>query len=166
MGGIDGFETCEKIRNLDFKNPIIFLSGNSDDSSLTRGFSVGGNDYIKKPFKYSELFARIGLHLKLRKLSKESGKRKSKEMFEAVVVAGNHHLRQPLTVISGNIDIFLMKEEKNIDKNSIVFLDRAKKSVDEAVEILDRLKEIQDPKFENYVDQTKMLKLFDSIAED
>ena len=55
----DGFEIAEEIRNLNTEVPIIFLTAKTQTQDLVKGFSLGGNDYIKKPFSMEELIARI-----------------------------------------------------------------------------------------------------------
>lgn len=73
MPGKSGFEVCESIRKIyryDFL-PVIFLTALTRDGDLEQGFSVGGNDYIPKPFSYTELLARINLHLLLSRQSRD-----------------------------------------------------------------------------------------------
>jgi DNA-binding response OmpR family regulator len=55
----DGFEIAEEIRSLNTDVPIIFLTAKTQTEDLVKGFSLGGNDYIKKPFSMEELIARI-----------------------------------------------------------------------------------------------------------
>lgn len=55
----DGFEIAEEIRNLNTAVPIIFLTAKIQTEDLVRGFSLGGNDYIRKPFSMEELIVRI-----------------------------------------------------------------------------------------------------------
>ena len=55
----DGFEIAEEIRKLDSNIPIIFLTAKTQTDDLVKGFSIGGNDYIKKPFSMEELIVRI-----------------------------------------------------------------------------------------------------------
>lgn len=67
MPEMDGYEVCEKIKsNPEVRDiPIIFISAFDDPSDITRGFNVGGEDYITKPFIPEVVKARVGLHLKL-----------------------------------------------------------------------------------------------------
>lgn len=58
MPGMSGFAACEKIRSKSAA-PILFLTARSQDSDKTMGFGVGGDDYLAKPFSYSEMIARI-----------------------------------------------------------------------------------------------------------
>ena len=58
MPGLNGYETCQKIRQLT-NVPILFLSARTSDSDKLMGFSSGGDDYLAKPFSYTEL---LGTH--------------------------------------------------------------------------------------------------------
>lgn len=55
----DGFTLAKDIRALDDAIPIIFLTAKSQTSDVVEGFSIGGNDYLKKPFSMEELIVRI-----------------------------------------------------------------------------------------------------------
>jgi two-component system, OmpR family, lantibiotic biosynthesis response regulator NisR/SpaR len=63
MPGDDGFKICKKIRPL-MDIPIIFMTAKSDETSIIRGLSIGGDDYIVKPFSIHEVNARIEAHLR------------------------------------------------------------------------------------------------------
>ena len=77
MPDIDGLSLCKSIR--DFVScPILFLTANIEDSDKIKGFSVGGDDYIVKPFSIGELGARVSAHLRREK----RGKHKSKVFFD------------------------------------------------------------------------------------
>jgi len=69
MPGIDGYEVCQKIKQdqtfVDL--PIIFLTAKADIDSMSKGFEVGGVDYITKPFHSVELLARVKTHINLYK---------------------------------------------------------------------------------------------------
>lgn len=55
----DGFELAEDIRRMDNAVPILFVTAKTQTEDLVRGFSLGGNDYIRKPFSMEELIVRI-----------------------------------------------------------------------------------------------------------
>ena len=57
MPGMNGYETCKEIRNTS-NAPILFLSARTTDSDKILGFYSGGDDYLAKPFSYSELIGR------------------------------------------------------------------------------------------------------------
>ncbi len=56
---LDGFSVAKKIRSLDVRTPIIFLTAKSQVQDVVDGFEHGGNDYLKKPFSMEELLVRI-----------------------------------------------------------------------------------------------------------
>jgi DNA-binding response OmpR family regulator len=55
----DGFTLAKEIRIIDQNIPIIFLTAKSQTQDVVEGFSIGGNDYLKKPFSMEELIVRI-----------------------------------------------------------------------------------------------------------
>lgn len=63
MPEMDGIEVCEKIRNL-ITCPILFLTARIEDADKIKGFAVGGDDYIVKPFSLPELDARVLAHIR------------------------------------------------------------------------------------------------------
>ncbi|WP_338206242.1 response regulator transcription factor [Parageobacillus thermoglucosidasius] len=63
MEGIDGMELCSMIRDR-VDCPIIFVSAKTLEEDKIQALSVGGDDYISKPFSLKELKARIDCHLR------------------------------------------------------------------------------------------------------
>jgi DNA-binding response OmpR family regulator len=59
-----GFELLLMLRESGNKTPCIFLTSLSDIASLSKGFEVGADDYLKKPFDFDELLVRIGAVLR------------------------------------------------------------------------------------------------------
>ena len=55
----DGFAVADEIRVLDEDVPIIFLTAKTQTEDVVKGFTLGGNDYIRKPFSMEELIVRI-----------------------------------------------------------------------------------------------------------
>ena len=59
LPGIDGFETCRRLRDRGVKAPILMLTARSQEIDKVRGLELGADDYITKPFGVRELVARI-----------------------------------------------------------------------------------------------------------
>ena len=56
---IDGFDLLESLRGADDRTPTIFISALVDLASIAKGFSLGADDYLKKPFFPEELLIRV-----------------------------------------------------------------------------------------------------------
>lgn len=63
MPEMDGLELCQFVRE-HISCPIIFLTARVTEQDVIKGLSVGGDDYITKPFSVDELLARISAHLR------------------------------------------------------------------------------------------------------
>lgn len=65
MEGMSGFKMAEKVRkDLHLDTPIIFLTAKDTENDMLTGFSIGGDDYISKPFSIKEVSARVKAVLK------------------------------------------------------------------------------------------------------
>lgn len=64
MGGMSGYKMAETLRNNGNNVPIIFLTAKDTENDMLTGFSVGGDDYISKPFSLKEVSARVKAVLK------------------------------------------------------------------------------------------------------
>lgn len=64
MPEMDGFETAEKIRDLDPEIPLFFLSAKEMKEDIIRGYNLGADDYITKPFDSDILLKKIKIILK------------------------------------------------------------------------------------------------------
>lgn len=65
LPGLDGYETCRAIRSFS-DVPILILSARGDEYDRVRGFKLGADDYVVKPFSPKELMLRVGAILKRR----------------------------------------------------------------------------------------------------
>ncbi len=68
----DGFTLAKEIRAIDDTIPIIFLTAKSQTQDVVEGFTIGGNDYLKKPFSMEELIVRINNLLQRTAIQKTS----------------------------------------------------------------------------------------------
>ncbi len=65
----DGFAVAKEIRKYDQEVPILFLSAKSLKEDRLHGLTIGGDDYLTKPFSIEELILKIEIFLRRRKLS-------------------------------------------------------------------------------------------------
>lgn len=70
LPGIDGFEVCKKLRANDDRTPILFLTARKSSEDRVTGLTLGGDDYMPKPFNLKELLARVQAILRRRAWTK------------------------------------------------------------------------------------------------
>lgn len=68
MPGIDGFELAEAVRRHDEELPILFMTARDDIAAKSRGYAVGIDDYLVKPFDLEELSLRVSALLRRAKV--------------------------------------------------------------------------------------------------
>ena len=90
----DGFTLAKEIRKENVEIPIIFLTAKSQTKDVIEGFSIGGNDYLKKPFSIEELIVRINNLLNRIKLQKNS----------EIISVGNYTFNFPKQTLQFNTD--------------------------------------------------------------
>lgn len=140
MPEMDGYEVCRQLKEdqLNRDVPIIFISAVNDVLDKVKAFSIGGVDFITKPFQVEEVLARVETHLS-RVLLQKNLQKKNEELLEALkqlkttqdqlilsekmallgqLIAGiGHEINTPLGVIRSsidNVDDFLNKELENL----------------------------------------------------
>ena len=59
MPNLDGYSLAKKLRAEGYNTPILFLTARSATEDVVKGFKIGGNDFLKKPFAIDELIVRI-----------------------------------------------------------------------------------------------------------
>jgi predicted acylesterase/phospholipase RssA/CheY-like chemotaxis protein/CRP-like cAMP-binding protein len=109
MPGMDGFETCRRMKAMDglAELPVIFLTAETEAASVGEGFSVGGVDYVTKPFDKDVLRARLIAHLQRTRLPRAQADEErerlldSPEILEALAATSifegmDHALLRPL----------------------------------------------------------------------
>lgn len=72
MEGMSGFKMAEKVRKEGNSVPIIFLTAKNAENDMLKGFSLGGDDYITKPFSVKEVLARVKAVLKRTAMAQSS----------------------------------------------------------------------------------------------
>jgi putative two-component system response regulator len=99
MPEMNGYEVCKRLKGIpETENiPVIFITALTDTGHKTKGFEVGGVDYITKPFHLSEVNARVRTHLAI----KEMGERLKNQniILEEKVEEKTSELRTMLTAI-------------------------------------------------------------------
>lgn len=114
MPGTDGYTFCREIRD-HVDCPILFLTAKSLEEDVDFGFSLGADDYIKKPFSIVELRARVNAHLR----------REQREKHSCLSVSGIHFFlsakeiringeKMPFTKSEYEISLFLARNHGQV----------------------------------------------------
>jgi two-component system KDP operon response regulator KdpE len=74
MPQVDGWEVCRRIRDMS-DIPVILVTINGQKADRLKGFSVGADDYVTKPFDFLELMARVGAVLRRVNAGRQEDKR-------------------------------------------------------------------------------------------
>ena len=72
LPSMSGFDVCRKLRERNFRNPIIMLTSRGEQVDKVLGLELGANDYVTKPFDSRELLARIHSQLRSREVLNEN----------------------------------------------------------------------------------------------
>lgn len=109
MEGMSGFKMAEKVRKeLKLDIPIIFLTAKDTENDMLTGFSIGGDDYIAKPFSIKEVSARVKAVLKRSGSKDIPEKKKIIEIDDLVIDLTNKN------VTLKNQSVLLTKKEFEI----------------------------------------------------
>lgn len=108
MGGMSGYRMADQLRKAGNDIPIIFLTAKDTENDMLTGFSIGGDDYISKPFSIKEVIARVKSVLKRSMLTNPIEDNKTLVIDDLVI-----DLESKTVTINGNL-IELTKTEFNI----------------------------------------------------
>jgi two-component system sensor histidine kinase/response regulator len=115
MPEMDGYEVCRALRAAPATRniPIIFLTAKAEVDDVVRGFEIGANDYVTKPFQPPELLARVRTHLLVRAQQREIEDKNTemKEMLQMVC----HDVANHFGVLNLTLELARIRKDPNLD---------------------------------------------------
>ena len=105
LPGMNGLDLCQSIRRINTIVPIIFLTANSEEEMAVKALSIGGQDYVRKPFGLKELIARVNLLI-------------NKNNLNSLIVLGKFNINKLTKKIQYD------GEEVNLSKNEFIILEQ------------------------------------------
>ncbi len=141
MPEMDGFEICKIIKNDSNYHsiPIIFLTSSNDEDSIKKGFELGAQDYVVKPFNISELLARVHTHIKLKQQT-ESLLQANREL-DSFCYSVSHDLKAPLLSISKLTEYLAADYSDKLDSDGRELIANIQEKSKEVINIIDHLLE-------------------------
>jgi len=130
MPEMDGYDVCKTLKadERTYNIPVIFISALDDVFDKVKAFSLGGVDYITKPFQREELLARVQTHLKLHRLHHELVQSEKMASLGRLVAGFAHEINTPIGVavsaastLQDNADaITQLLEHEEVDEDDLV----------------------------------------------
>lgn len=126
MPKMDGFELAGHIRALDEFIPLLFLTAKSMEEDRLKGFEIGGDDYILKPFSIQELDYRINVFLRRTTSATEPTQKTNprglgKYVFdEANLMLKSEDCQYSLTQMEGSLLSLLLDHENELVKREVI----------------------------------------------
>lgn len=147
MPGMNGYEVCEQLKADPATRdiPIIFISALDEVHDKVKAFTVGGVDYITKPFQFEEVLARVRTHLALRNLQRElqaeiAERDRLIAELDAYAHTVAHDLKNPLTALQGFSTLLLKRYQRltpeEIEQNLSMIAQNARKMTNIIDELL------------------------------
>lgn len=147
MPDLSGFEVCERLKGnpVTAEIPVIFLTALNNTSDIVKGFQVGGNDFISKPFNKEELMIRVRHQVSL-KAAQRIIFRQNEELKKTImgrdklysVIA--HDLRSPMGSIKMVLNMLMLSiPEEQIGAEMYDLLTTANQTTEEVFALLDNL---------------------------
>ena len=148
MPGTDGFTLAKQLKERpEYADiPIIFLTALNSTNDIVKGFQLGADDYITKPFNKEELLARVRHQLTL--LEAKRTIEQQKEELEQTIAGRDalysviaHDLRMPMSTIKMILNVLSiqMKEEQNIRPEILESIQNANEVSEQLFRLLDNL---------------------------
>lgn len=116
LPGISGFEITRHLRNAGNETPILMLTARDSEQDIIRGLDFGADDYITKPFSFSQLLAR------LRAVTRRPGGHRSATLT-----------CEDLTLDSGTHDVTRGGRRLNLTRTEFLLLQKLMQNVGQAV---------------------------------
>jgi len=149
----NGYQVCEEMKANELTKdiPVLFISALDDLSDKMKAFSVGGVDYIPKPFYAKEVLARVNTHVNLYKSKKEL-LRVNQQLVEktrnlervnnelhSFSYSVSHDLRAPLRSITGFSQILMEDYHSNMDEVATGYLNTIIRNAKHMEQLIDDL---------------------------
>ncbi len=111
MPDIDGYEALKIIKSSDHLKdiPVLMLTAKNEIDDMMKGFELGADEYLAKPFELSELLARIRNLLRIKELQNKILQAERLAAVGQIALTIRHEINNPLTAVIGQCEMILRK---------------------------------------------------------
>jgi DNA-binding response OmpR family regulator len=154
---VSGIEVLQRIREKFDKTimPVIMVTAKDSPDDVASALKLGANDYLAKPVNIDIAMARIETQLSVCDLYRENIRRHQQDSINAMIVAFNHEINNPLAIAMGNLSL-------GMARNDMEALQKAEVAMRRIADIIKKINELTKGKgieLTSYADSTKMIKL-------
>lgn len=154
MPGIDGYETCRRIRAIPRLNnvKVIMVSAKAMVSERLKGYEAGADDYITKPFDEEELLAKVRVYLRLKTVEEVD------QLKSNLLTLLNHETRTPLNGIVGPIEMLMASDmlDSNVQKKCLDIMNRSAQQLHQLFEKVLKLCAMKAGKWQYKIEETEL----------
>lgn len=157
MPEMNGYEVCQKLKAIEKTReiPIIFLSALDEASDKVKAFTLGGADYITKPFQVEEVLARIENQLTIGRLQKKlqaqnsylqkeiEARKQAERTKDELISIVSHELKTPLTSMRASLGVLMAGNFGTLQPQGQRMLEIALNSTDRLVRLVNDILDLE-----------------------
>jgi DNA-binding response OmpR family regulator len=154
---VSGIEVLQRIRSKYSKTevPVIMVTAKDAPEDVAGALQDGANDYLAKPIHIEVALARINTQLSMRDLYRDNLQRQRQDSINAMIVAFNHEINNPLAIAMGNLTLGIAKN----DLNALQKAEVAMRRIAEIVRKINELTKGAPIEMTSYTDAAQMIKI-------
>lgn len=143
MPEMDGYALCRTLRADESTKsvPVLLVTARTDVSNVLEGFEAGASDYLLKPFHGTELLARVGVHVRLRRLTAQLARQERLAAVGSLAASVAHNVRNPLSSLISGLPAMRARLSSVIDRSTDdllgIMLDCAERIESMTLDLLD-----------------------------
>ncbi len=169
MPDMDGFEVCRRLKDNPTTRevPVIFLTALNETTNKVKAFSIGGVDYVTKPFQFEEIHARVEAHMEIQRQKRELQQsydklRELESLRDSLVHMIIHDLRSPLSVVLGYLDLAASEQ---LPKQAAAYIGKATNSTETILAMVSTLLDINKMEDEQIKPDFSAVDLINLVSE-
>ena len=167
MPGLDGLGLVQRMRSTaDYREiPVIIMTAHATaGEEAAEGLKLGANDYVRKPFDWQELSARVQTQLRIREISRLTAEKQRDLAIIELAGAAAHEINNPLAVIMARLELVLSElDEADSNYKSLEQVDHL---VHRTANVVQKMSQVRRYQVQNYCGGVNILDLDGASADE